>query len=64
MLEQISGYEYFRENELELWQRCDHPNVVKIFELYDPEVPRTQKKALKMYLLMQLGDMGSLGDVK
>ena len=31
----FNGYEYLIRNEVKLWQRCLHENVIKIYVLYD-----------------------------
>lgn len=42
------------QQEIKVWQRADHENVVKIFELYDDiQVP-------EMYLLMELCKYGQI----
>jgi serine/threonine protein kinase len=57
-----------------LWQRCAHDNIVKIFECFDhyddfscgggAVVAKSsgQKKRDYIYLLMQYGDKGTLGE--
>jgi serine/threonine protein kinase len=41
-------------NEIRLWEKLDHKNIVKIFELFDDhECP-------DMYLIMQYADLGQL----
>lgn len=58
-----SALDLFYKNELELWQRCSHENVVKIFELFDQiNEDDPNYRTHYMYLLMQYADYGTLGD--
>lgn len=45
------------KKETQIWGKLDHPNVVKVFMLYDTP------DADNMYLLMQKADAGQLADV-
>jgi serine/threonine protein kinase len=41
---------------MKLWGKCDHPNIVKVFTLFDDADEN------EMYLNMQLADLGQLAD--
>ena len=44
------------QNEIKVWEKLDHENVVKIFELIDDD----SDKNSDMYLIMQYSDLGEL----
>jgi hypothetical protein len=46
------------EDETQLWGKLRSPYVNKAFTLYDDE------RRSKLYLIMQLADLGSLGEFK
>jgi len=45
------------EDETQLWGKLRCPFINKAFTLYDDE------KVKKLYLIMQLADLGSLGEL-
>ena len=50
----MSGIDKLKKEELKLWGKIRHPNIVTAFALFeDPQID-------KMYLWMQLADLGSV----
>ncbi len=60
--DEMNGYEYLIQNEIKLWQRCEHDNVVKIFEFFDDgrSIRLDRDAKMDIYLLMQYADYGTL----
>jgi hypothetical protein len=53
----ISALQFFYENELRLWERLSHNNIIKIFEVFDDgDLSPNEGGHPYIYLLMEYAD--------